>query len=123
MGRKPLDGESGTCVVSVRMTVAERDRLTVAAAKFGKPRAEFVRLVLLAAANGATGATPERTVLTPGERRAARAEGARSAARVEAIVGSSHEHVAGPQLSGGIHRCTEKSCDARKVGGRWMEVG
>jgi hypothetical protein len=31
-------------------------------------------------------------------------------------------HRAGPMLSGGIHLCVEKGCQARKVGGRWIEV-
>lgn len=49
----------------------------------------------------------------------------RRIARVSPVAGSGspgHVHAAGPMLSGGIHRCTDKGCDARKVGGQWIEV-
>lgn len=116
MARPKIDPTDETVEIRIRIPRRDRDRLVEAAGKFGKPMAEFARLVLAAAANGAT--QPTGVITLPDE-----SGQPRSAARVKAIVESSHEHKAGPMLSGGIHRCTESGCDARKVGGQWLEVG
>lgn len=89
----------------------EADQMMSAAMSAGASLETWAYGILLAA------------VTTPARARAARERRIDPRAAICTPVDSRalHEHVAGPMLSGGIHRCTEKGCEARKVGGRWVE--
>lgn len=130
MARARLDPADETVTLRIRVPAAERDRLKEAAAKFGKPMAEFVRLVLLAAAKGAT--TPQGVITLPDEQGRPRnppprrpgpvPNPSRSKVLPAAASGSTGRiHKAGAMLSGGIHPCIEKGCMARKILGSWVE--
>lgn len=109
MVRPKVKADDDTVRVCVQIAAADRERLREAAAKFGKPMPEFVRLVLLAAASGAT--------QTPAPRPARKVSPAPGSGNTLA-----HTHRAGAMLSGGIYPCIEKGCAARKIHGTWLEV-
>lgn len=87
-----------------------------AAAAAGVTWADFVRQAFMSQA------AVEREARKAASKRGGLERAARAAVLSPVDSRAMHEHVAGPMLSGGIHRCMAKDCEARKVGGRWVET-
>lgn len=102
----------------VTLPAPEVKAAKAAASKAGVTWADFVRQAL------ASQAAVEKTRPSPGPLKSRRPnfeKAVRAAVLTPVEQYQLHEHVAGSMLSGGIHRCSVKGCEARKVGGRWIE--